>query len=179
MKNKNLLEHFWDCITAKYFKFSGRASRSEFWGFMLFSITVGYLAQLADLSILRLSEFDYLNFGVKSVIALLLLIPRTAVAVRRFHDTNMSSIVPISLEVYISVPSLLATVSYFLPNDWKFYNAFPIGEFNFGFFGLIVIPVALYYLYRVSRKGDQGPNKYGPDPLNPELGNEIDFIGKE
>ncbi len=178
-KQKNLLEHFWDCVTTKYFTFSGRASRSEFWGFILFNLALGYLAQLADLSILRLSDLDYLTFGIKSSVAIILLLPRTAVSVRRFHDTGITGILPILLEALISAPGLLATISLILPDEWKFYNVFPMSAMNFGYVGLIALPLAIYYLYRVAKKGDIGPNKYGPDPLNPVLGNEIDLIGEE
>jgi uncharacterized membrane protein YhaH (DUF805 family) len=37
----------------------------------------------------------------------------------------------------------------------------------------------IWLLILLFTEGDNGPNEYGQDPKNPELGNELDEIGKE
>ena len=64
------------CLTQKYAKFSGRASRSEYWYFTLFSFIVMVLSSGMD-ALLGLSW-------------LVLFIPMLAVSVRRLHDIGKS-----------------------------------------------------------------------------------------
>lgn len=68
----------WD----KYAVFEGRATRSEFWLFMLFSFLVGLAAGILD-------EIVGYLFFVPICIAVLF-IPQLAVCVRRLHDLNQS-----------------------------------------------------------------------------------------
>jgi uncharacterized membrane protein YhaH (DUF805 family) len=67
----------------KYFDFTGRATRSEFWWFFLFTILVGMLTGLAN-------EVGMLPSFLESLLVLALWIPGFAVATRRLHDTNRS-----------------------------------------------------------------------------------------
>jgi uncharacterized membrane protein YhaH (DUF805 family) len=62
----------------KYFDFDGRASRSEFWWFILFGVIVDFLSKRIDPS------------GLTSLLALILLIPTISVSVRRLHDMDKS-----------------------------------------------------------------------------------------
>jgi uncharacterized membrane protein YhaH (DUF805 family) len=59
--------------------FSGRASRSEYWFFMLFTLIAGVLG-----AILELLVFGY----VRGIIGLILVVPAMAVGFRRLHDTG-------------------------------------------------------------------------------------------
>lgn len=62
---------------AKYADFSGRATRSEYWWFVLFII-------LASLGISMISDVLGGIFGLAT------LLPSIAAATRRLHDTNRS-----------------------------------------------------------------------------------------
>lgn len=65
-----------------YAKFDGRASRPEFWWWVLFVILMGIGANLIDLAI---------GAPVFSAITGLgLLLPNIAVSIRRLHDTDRS-----------------------------------------------------------------------------------------
>ena len=73
----------------QYVGFSGRARRSEYWWFFLFTILVSIVAGVLD-SILGTMD-DETNVGVIGTIAsLALLLPSLAVAIRRLHDTSRS-----------------------------------------------------------------------------------------
>ena len=72
-----------------YAQFSGRATRSEYWYFVLFQLIFGIAAALLD-NVLGLTftgipyGFIYLSYG------LALILPALAVGVRRLHDVNKS-----------------------------------------------------------------------------------------
>ena len=73
----------------KYATFSGRASRSEYWFFILFGILAGIVATIIDVMILGYSiESEYTP--INSIFSLVLIIPTTAAACRRLHDVNKS-----------------------------------------------------------------------------------------
>ena len=74
------------CLS-KYVTFSGRASRSEYWYFVLFSILVSLAATIVDVAIFGI-ENDL--SPINSLVTLALFLPSTAVGVRRLHDTNRS-----------------------------------------------------------------------------------------
>ena len=75
------------CITKKYFDFSSRAPRKEFWLFILFYMGGVFLLTVTDLTI---ETYD-VESGIglfTSIFVLLTLIPYLSVSVRRLHDTN-------------------------------------------------------------------------------------------
>ena len=86
----NFIESIKTCYK-KFFDFSGRASKSEFWWFQLYAIIIYALMFVfqGDLSILF------------SIITIANAIPNWAAAVRRLHDTDKSgwfvliSVIPI------------------------------------------------------------------------------------
>ena len=76
------------CLVKKYFTFSGRATRSEFWWFYLFTILVIYGSFF--LCIWIYPNNPEIVFSVCGVLMLLLFIPNLAVSVRRLHDVGIS-----------------------------------------------------------------------------------------
>lgn len=77
------IEIFKDVVMNKYAQFSGRASRREFWGFVLVNILLSILVGIVG-SILRIQN------ALSALYSLALLLPSLAVGVRRLHDTNRS-----------------------------------------------------------------------------------------
>lgn len=82
---------FGDAIKAgfqKYFDFSSRSLRSEYWWWTLFVFLVGFVLSFVDayVDVFLFAEFGF--FG--SVFSLVTLIPGIAVGVRRLHDTDRS-----------------------------------------------------------------------------------------
>ena len=67
----------------KYAVFSGRSSRSAYWWWFLFAFLAGIAAQILDAII---STAPVIN----AIVALGLLLPGLAVAVRRLHDRGKS-----------------------------------------------------------------------------------------
>lgn len=126
----------------RYFQFSGRSRRKEFWMFWLFTILVGIAAGIVDnlLGYGRTTTYSApgtFNWStttsgpVNAIATLLLLIPSLAVSIRRLHDTGRSG-------------------------WWYLLIFLPI----LGWIALFVFFVT---------DGARGPNRFGPDPKDPEV----------
>ena len=99
----NFMQSISTCVR-KYVTFSGRATRSEFWWFYLFTILVNLVAtsqassfvpNLLDGQDMTENESSYFlnNFFflyLSTITSLILLLPSLAVAVRRLHDVGRS-----------------------------------------------------------------------------------------
>nr|WP_205708769.1 DUF805 domain-containing protein [Kineococcus siccus] len=75
-------------VLSQYATFSGRARRSEFWFFTLFSVLVSIVATVIDAAIG--SDLGGGTGVVGLVVSLALLVPSLAVTWRRLHDTDRS-----------------------------------------------------------------------------------------
>ena len=77
------------CLS-KYVDFSGRARRSEYWYFALFSFLVGIVTNVIDAVIG--TDYDGATSGglINTVVSLALFLPSLAAGVRRLHDTDRS-----------------------------------------------------------------------------------------
>lgn len=70
-------------VLQNYAKFSGRATRSEYWYFVLFNFVISF----------GLGIVDGIAFGgqvISSIYSLAVLVPSIAVGVRRMHDVDKS-----------------------------------------------------------------------------------------
>jgi uncharacterized membrane protein YhaH (DUF805 family) len=101
--------YFLDVITKRYFQFSGRASRSEFWYFMLFSIIFSLLITMIgeslgllymiSLELPMVNEVGELHNVMQDIpinilqtaFSVLFMFPSMAVSVRRLHDIGKSA----------------------------------------------------------------------------------------
>lgn len=121
---------------AKFVTWQGRASRSEYWFFVLFELIVLAVAAMLD-NVLGTS-FKFVNpatgmeqslgYGYLYMLsALVMLLPALAVMVRRLHDTNRSG--------------------------WWYWIAL-----------IPIVGVILLLVWFCSR-GTVGPNNYGEDPI--------------
>ena len=75
-------------VLKKYFVFSGRARRSEYWYFVLFNFLISIALTAADFA---LGNIDLETGGtglISTIYSLAVLIPGLAVSVRRLHDTD-------------------------------------------------------------------------------------------
>ncbi|MDJ0652347.1 MAG: DUF805 domain-containing protein [Simkaniaceae bacterium] len=117
--------------------FKGRASRKEYWQFLLervviylvASTPVWVIAQRSDFIEISLLERFAVVFAVLCYFLLLsLFIPSRAVSVRRLHDIGKSG--------------------------WHW------------FISLIPLVGWIVMLFWMCRKGESGTNKYGPNPLS-------------
>jgi uncharacterized membrane protein YhaH (DUF805 family) len=118
-----------------YISMKGRASRSEYWYWVLFCLLCFMLADALDLALISFLEHTHFPKQYYSMLftvsftnatALLLFLPHTCVTIRRLHDTNRRG-------------------------WWLLINIIPLGSL------LILIFTCL--------KGTEGNNRFGDKPL--------------
>ncbi len=143
------------CLTEKYADFSGRASRSEYWWFVL-AYVIG--AVVVSLLQVRLLYILYM---------LALIVPAAAAGWRRLQDTGKPG-------WYILIPmgvSLISTL--FMPRmPHAGFGGGPMmggapnmGAFAFaGLLGLVQLVLAVIFIWWLTRPSDPQSNEYGPVP---------------
>ncbi|MDE6342377.1 MAG: DUF805 domain-containing protein [Muribaculaceae bacterium] len=115
---------------SNYCVFTGRASRSEYWWFFLFTYIVGMIvsgpqmmqafkilstaAAGGDITALQTTSFGFMGF-LSNIVGLALFLPTLGLTFRRFHDAGHSGwnicwgflpiIGPIILIIYLCQPS--------------------------------------------------------------------------
>lgn len=87
--------YFVDTVKNRYAKFDGRATRSEYWYFILFNFIISFIAVLLDRVVINpmlgaTPEQAQQGGFLQIIIALALLIPSIALGVRRLHDIGKS-----------------------------------------------------------------------------------------
>jgi uncharacterized membrane protein YhaH (DUF805 family) len=81
------MNYFLDVLKNKYAKFDGRATRSEYWYFILFSTITYIVIMVIDGFIASVTG----GLPVLTILAMLgMIVPSIAVGVRRLHDIGKS-----------------------------------------------------------------------------------------
>lgn len=153
---------------------SGRAARSEFWWFWLFTVVTSLLVGFAE-GLFGLATWSsnpqHPFYGMAEgplsfVLMWLFLPPMLCASIRRIHDHNASGwwvLAPYSS--YLALPFLggfLQEVEAMTPNGSpsELLIRWLIG---IGIWGLAGLVFTIFMLLR----GTQGGNRFGPDPLTP------------
>ena len=92
----------------KYAVFSGRASRSEFWFFLLFGLLGGIIAMIIDSMILGYSIEE--DGPINLIFNILILLPSLAVGSRRLHDIGRSGWWQL---IYITIIGIILLIVWF------------------------------------------------------------------
>jgi uncharacterized membrane protein YhaH (DUF805 family) len=108
-----------------YFNFRDRASRSEYWWWLLFSILAGFFVAVIEI-IIGTYDFETGMGPIGAILTLVNIIPSISLAARRLHDVSRS------------------------------------GWWQLIWITVIGIPVLLYWYLK---KGDEGSNHFGNNPL--------------
>ena len=98
-----------NCLINNYAGFSGRASRSEYWFWVLFTILVSIVTGITDGFVFGWDLGD--PTWITDIISLFFILPGLSVFVRRLHDVGQSGwwilssilILPILLLIYWSI----------------------------------------------------------------------------
>jgi uncharacterized membrane protein YhaH (DUF805 family) len=146
-----------------YFKFSGRATRAEYWWFILFTQLISFVAIV-----------PIIGWIIAPLVSLGSIIPSISLSVRRLHDIGksgwwMMTLVGISFIWIIWIISLIDKLSGL--ENWgegksdAFWEEF-LASFlvTGGILAIVGIAITIGWVVWFVRKGDKGPNKYGPDP---------------
>ena len=183
---QNLSPIGWALLPLKnYAKFSGRASRAEFWWFFLFMIVVWVVAYIALFGTLAGAGASQTApsagllgaFGVVGLLLILfwlaMLIPSIAVQVRRLHDIDRSGwwLGGFYLLYFAYIAMAFSSMSSMLvpgaqPNP---------SQVSGGLFGATMIVGLIMFVYMIALlvfyclPGTKGANRYGDDPYGPDV----------
>ena len=168
----------------KYADFSGRATRAEFWWWLLATTLVSFAISAVDTAASTLlstfSEFAFSPFS--TIFGLVVLLPNLAVTARRLHDIGKSGWwqlvwfviagagwILFVIGIIITIVRLVSGEGFFGIEDGDFFSDADFADFvpalvTFLIAMLVSLPVLVWYLIWLVRQGDSGPNRYGPDP---------------
>lgn len=145
------------CLTQKYATFQGRASRSEYWWFLLAyilgALVVGLIAGLTGLGILQWL------YGIA------LLVPGLAVGFRRLQDTGRPGwyiLIPFGISVLgmLFAPTAVEIGPDGVPTDMPSAGS----TMFFGLLSVIQLVLIVIFLWWLTRPSDPDTNAYGPPP---------------
>lgn len=111
------------CVKEKYAHFEGRATRSEFWYFYLFTLIISVPYDMAIIfRSFGLEDAAMISGGLYIIFCLALFLPQLGVTIRRLHDTGKSGwywlivLIPIA-GIFIFIAQLIKPSS---PEDNKY-----------------------------------------------------------
>jgi len=139
-----------------YFKFSGRSRRSEYWWFFL-------LTQVLSI----IGNIPIVGWIIGIIGGLAVIIPGISITTRRLHDIGRSGwwqlgYWVVTIVVWIVLIGAFAAGFAVLENERYWFAGLLFLLSTAASIGAIAL-IAVWVIWLV-RKGDLGPNKYGPDP---------------
>ena len=162
--------------TRKYVVFSGRATRSDYWWFVLFLLLVGLAAHRIDgvlfgADLTKRYEIDALTYAtirqsgpVEIGFMLLTILPFLSAGWRRMHDTGRSGLF-LFMPILVVVGLLVATLvvgGLTSTTDGQQLGAIAAPIFLVALIAAVVSPMLL--IWWLSRPSQLGQNQYGPYP---------------
>jgi len=148
----------------KYADFGGRASRSEYWWFVL-ALLIAYIVVGTVESIVGIHHMILYSYGPLSALLWLgTLVPSLAVGVRRLHDTNRSGwwillpIIPYCLAIVLGGAAMMAGAAA------GGGVGMVAGAGIAGLFMLVGLVCALVLLFFMVQPSTPGDNRYGANP---------------
>ena len=143
---------------SKYFDFTGRARRSEFWYFILFLVIVSIVIALVEMMIFGApSETGLMGAGTfaeapfSNLFSLATLVPSLSVTARRLHDTGKSGwfqLLPI-------VPAILMMLAMGASGS--------VGAIGV-VLALVTLATCVLLIVWCATDSHPGDNQYGPNP---------------
>jgi uncharacterized membrane protein YhaH (DUF805 family) len=168
-----------------YARFSGRASRAEFWWFFLFMMilyigmwvvlfaTLGLAASSGSKPSIGLLGAFGIGWILLALFWLAMIIPTIAVQVRRLHDTDRSGwwIGGFYLAYLVYVIFMIRIVaSLQIPATGAPPDLSPMsgmGALSYVGFAFFVYSIVLLVFFCIG--GTEGPNRYGDDPYGRKI----------
>ena len=165
----------------KYVDFGGRATRAEYWWWVLFTVIGSAIFTTID-------SFTPLDGLLDTLFTLAVLLPSLAVTARRLHDIGKTGwwqlgwyAVPITAWLVAGVMYLIAVIiEYGSRNasgewslDWDDVDWANSGEALGSFLPgaivliaaiVITLAVIVWAIVWMARRGETGQNRFGPDP---------------
>ncbi|MEP1231016.1 MAG: DUF805 domain-containing protein [Litorimonas sp.] len=144
----------------KYFRFGGRARRSEFWYWALFTIVAGMILGVIDVLL-----FDGVTeelSPVSTLFSLVTFIPGLAVSWRRLHDINRSGWWVGGMYLAVFVFAVLVGISAVISGDIDLPPSVLSVIGIVALIGIVAWGIALLVFFCTDTKS--GDNRFGEDP---------------
>ncbi len=139
-------------LVKNYCNFKGRASRSEYWWFVLLNVTLKFV--VVGVSIFSEEVGTILSYGV----SLALFLPGLGLSVRRLHDIGKSGWWLLPLLVFaLFVGSIASAYSLSSHLSEMVLIVAMVGI-------LLLLACLVLLIVWFCRDSDRGDNKYGPEP---------------
>ena len=171
----------------KYAVFRGRATRAEFWWWVLAVFIVSIALGMVDAVVEAVAGWD--GFSVLSgIFSLATLLPNLAVTARRLHDIGKSGwwlllwivlgvgpwiilaglVIGAVFGAFYAAGSAQGPAEFFVDVLTGLALVWILAILAFIFALLITIAIVIWQIVWLARQGEAGPNPYGSDPRAPE-----------
>lgn len=158
-------------VLRKYADFSGRATRAEYWWWVLATTIVSLVLQTIDSFIVSLISEGLEASPLSTVFGLAVLLPGLAVTARRLHDIGKSGwwiLVWFVIGIVGLIPVAVGIIAMFLAwgMDWDAVAAEALITLIVGIAltALIELGLMVWVIVWMARQGRSGPNSYGAAP---------------
>ncbi|WP_419826222.1 DUF805 domain-containing protein [Sphingomonas sp.] len=150
----------------RYFDFSGRSGRAEYWQWILLTTVAGWIARAFDAA--ASSPYGSQSSVALSVLTLGTIIPQASVGIRRLHDRNLpGSWIYGGVIVATAILFLMVLAGEYLQQQSG--SVLLLGASVV--LGLPVLAGAIYLLVQLAMPGNPIANAYGePDTYAPSAG---------
>jgi uncharacterized membrane protein YhaH (DUF805 family) len=148
-----------------YFKFSGRATRAEYWWWLLFIVLIGIGLDVIDTFTGTMGDAGQGLLGF--LFKLATIVPSVALGVRRLHDINRTGwwLLVWGFFPMAAIGGGILLVSFFVLDNLLMLTVIGFATLiGFGILGIIGVIITIVWAIK---KGDYGLNKYGLDPRQP------------
>ena len=162
-----------------YIRFSGRATRPEFWWWILFIAIASTVLGIIDRIIERAVGIEDLTL-LGSIFGLATLLPTLSVACRRLHDIGKSgwwqllwhAIVGLAWTIVIVI-FIVSVIGFAKSGGWDLVTRADWTEFLFAVLPALLavivaaavsLAVLIWAIVWLARPGEPGANRHGPDP---------------
>lgn len=164
----------------KYADFSGRATRAEYWWWVLATTLVSFALGVLEGSLAIV--ISALAFSpLATIFSLAILLPNLAVTARRLHDIGKSGWWQLAWWVIaglgwiiFTIALIISLISIFSGANFDkgmegFFKSAGFGDFLPAIIGFVIalvvtLAVFIWVLVWLIRQGETGPNRFGPDP---------------
>ncbi|RRH74727.1 DUF805 domain-containing protein [Falsigemmobacter faecalis] len=168
------IESIRSCFS-KFFTFTGRAARPEFWWFVLFAFVTNTVLTLLDELVFNLpGQTLLLGSPLSGIFSLVVFFPLLAVAWRRLHDTGRPgwlALVPVGLNILgmVGVFSGILAFATLEKAGAESDTLLSLATF-LGVNGILLVLAAQFVMtvlliWWCSRPGEPGGNAWGAPPL--------------
>ena len=151
-------------VLSSYATFSGRAQRSEYWWFYLFTILVAIMTSVIDAVLDTAFNNDIGIVG--TITSLALLLPTLAVTARRLHDTGRTGwwmlifVIPLGASIVVGFAAVFAIAFSTDANSTPEVAAIALLAVCL----LLLIAGTITMIVFLCRDSNPEANKYGPSP---------------